>query len=112
MGNVNTGNFASFAANWQLRGLLILAKEHLPLEMQSTHGARFLRVLVKNSRSNFGTMDSDVTVPNDCRINGVKIMKILIVDDDKEIVELLSIYVKTKAMNLSSIRAKKRLPSL
>ena len=41
-------------------------------------------------------MDSDVTVPNDCRINGVKIMKILIVDDDKEIVELLSIYVNNE----------------
>ncbi|EGF49151.1 hypothetical protein AAULR_01860 [Lacticaseibacillus rhamnosus MTCC 5462] len=40
-------------------------------------------------------------------------MKILIVDDDKEIVELLSIYVKTKAMNLfKHTRAKKRLPSL
>lgn len=30
---------------------------------------------------------------NDVKLNEVTIMKILIVDDDKEIVELLSIYV-------------------
>ncbi|MDN6090806.1 MAG: DNA-binding response regulator, partial [Lacticaseibacillus paracasei] len=41
-------------------------------------------------------MDFDVTDPTVLLINGANTMKILIVDDDKEIVELLSIYVKNE----------------